>query len=115
MNDRTITAALEAFGATLAKTGDAREAMRRALYATMRSPALHRIDVARCGVVLTAEWDADYEEGMSVRARPGDNLANLIADYAPSLLVAIAEEAAGQIEAEREDAREWLQQLARKD
>ena len=111
LNDRTITAALEAFGATLTKTGDAHEAMRRALYATMQSPALNRIGVERCGVVLTVEWDADYEEGLSVRARPGDNLANLIADYAPSLLVQIEDEIERQQAADAEDAREWLQQL----
>ena len=115
MNDRAIRAALTEFGAVLSRTGDAQEAMRRALYATMHSPALNRIDVERCGVVLTVEWDADYEESMSVRARPGDNLANLIADYAPSLLVAIEDEAAGHMEAEREEAREWLQRLNRKD
>ena len=111
MNDRTITAALEAFGATLTKTGDAREAMRSALYATMQSPALRRVDVERCGVVMTVEHEGDPEDGMTIRARPGDDLSSLIADYAPSLLVQIEDEIERQQAADAEDAREWLQQL----
>ena len=115
MNQDTIASALAEFSATLSKTGDAREAMRRALYATMQSPSLHRIGVERCGVHLTVEWDADHEDAMSVRARPGDDLSELIAGYAPSLLVAIEDEAEKHMNAEREEAREWLQRLTRKD
>lgn len=111
MNDNTIRAALTEFGSVLAETGDAHEAMRRALYATRQSPALHRIGVERCGVALTVEHEGDPEDGMTIRARPGDDLSSLIADYAPSLLVQIEDEIERQRAAEVEDAREWLQQI----
>lgn len=111
VQEDTVSAALRAFRLTFSQTGDARSAMRMALYATMRSPAMHRIDVERCGIVMTVEWDEDHEDGMSIRVAPGTNITELVSGYAPGLLLEIESEIEDALSDELKDTVEWMREM----